>query len=68
VGAIGLIPADPYDSEPSRFEGKRKMAEEHNPAPQAAKSEWVKPEVALVEAGSAEFAPVNGSDSYYNFS
>jgi hypothetical protein len=44
------------------------MADEQNPAPQAAKSEWVKPEVALVEAGSAEFAPVNGSDSYYNFS
>ena len=44
------------------------MAEDNKLADKAPKSEWVKPQVALVEAGKAESAPVVGPDSYYNYS
>ena len=45
------------------------MAEEQIPAPKTPKSEWVKPMVALVEAGEAE-ANIGGrgADGYYQYS
>ena len=44
------------------------MPEDHSPAEETPKSEWVKPEIALVEAGSAEGTPGTGNDGYYNYS
>lgn len=44
------------------------MAEDQSPTVKTPKGEWVKPQVALVEAGDAEFAPGRASDSYYNLS
>ena len=44
------------------------MSEDRSHAAETPKSEWVKPEVALVEAGSAEATPGVGADGYYNYS
>jgi hypothetical protein len=44
------------------------MTDDKSAAAETPKSEWVKPEVALVEAGKAEGAPVTGPDGYYNYS
>jgi hypothetical protein len=45
------------------------MAEDQKKtAEKSPKSDWVKPQVSLVEAGRAEFTPNSGGDSYYNYS
>jgi hypothetical protein len=63
-----LIPDLDSDSGPNHLLKEHIVADEQKPTEQAPKSEWVKPQIALVEAGSAEAAPVVGPDGYYNYS
>jgi hypothetical protein len=45
------------------------MAEDQKSGEKSPKSEWLKPQVSLVEAGKAEAAPPGqGNDSIYNYS
>ena len=44
------------------------MVEDQSPAAETSKDEWVKPKVALVEAGDAENTPGRGGDAYYSLS